>query len=305
MPLWAVHISDGVLTAPFWLGGFLLAALLLFWGSRRVQDEEIPRIALLTAAFFVASTIHLKAPPTSVHLLLNGLTGVLLGRRAALAIAGGLVLQAILIGHGGFYSLGANICVMTCPALLAGLAFPFLRRQLRAHRGVICSALVFVSCSLLFVTTVFSLAMVGYLIQIRGDWREHLEAAWNFTAQPWLLVAAFAFALPAAWLERRVQATPLFALGFFLGSLTVLATSGLNCLVLLVGGEKVWPVAPWALVVLHLPVAVLEGLIMGVTLKFLSRVKPELLDTPAYAQPSLTPTMPESNPEGASHVDPP
>ena len=41
----------------------------------RVREEEIPRLALMTAAFFVTSTVSPPLPlHTSVHLLLNGLT---------------------------------------------------------------------------------------------------------------------------------------------------------------------------------------------------------------------------------------
>src|SRR6266581_2825350 len=102
MTLFAVHISDGVLTAPWLVGGFVLAALLLALAALRIRDEEIPRIAILTAAFFVSSLIHIRVGPTSIHLLLTGLVGVLLGPRAPLAIFVGLVLQATLIGHGGY-----------------------------------------------------------------------------------------------------------------------------------------------------------------------------------------------------------
>ena len=134
-PLWAVHISDGILAWPWWSGGFALAAVLVLIGAWRIRDEEIPHIALLTAAFFVASLIHVRVPPTSVHLLLNGLVGVVLGRRAALAIPVGLFLQAALVGHGGYSTLGINSCIMVLPALLAWQMFallqciPFLRRQ--------------------------------------------------------------------------------------------------------------------------------------------------------------------------------
>src|SRR6185437_8393536 len=66
--------------------------------------------------------------PTRVHLLLNGLVGVVLGRRAPLAILMGLTLQAVLLGHGGFTTIGINACVMTLPALLAAAMFAGLRR---------------------------------------------------------------------------------------------------------------------------------------------------------------------------------
>jgi cobalt/nickel transport system permease protein len=127
-PLWAVHISDGILAWPWWSGGLAVAAVLALLGAWRIRDEEIPQIALLTAAFFVASLIHVRIFPTSVHLLMNGLVGVILGRRAALAIPVGLFLQAALIGHGGFLALGVNSCVLVLPALLAWQLFALCQR---------------------------------------------------------------------------------------------------------------------------------------------------------------------------------
>src|SRR5262249_23244151 len=99
--LWAVHIADGVLRPPVLIAGLVVALLLAVIGAWRLRDEEVPRVALLTAAFFVASQMHVRAGPTSVHLLLNGLLGVILGWRAALAIPIGLFLQFELFSHGG------------------------------------------------------------------------------------------------------------------------------------------------------------------------------------------------------------
>src|SRR5215470_1715186 len=143
--LWAVHISDGVLAAPWWLGGFLVAGLLGLFGAWRIREEEIPQVALLTAAFFVASLIHVRVGPTSVHLLLNGLVGVVLGRRAALAIPLGLFLQAALIGHGGYTTLGVNSCVMTLPALFAGGLYAVLVRLPGVRRRWFRTSLVAVA----------------------------------------------------------------------------------------------------------------------------------------------------------------
>ena len=126
--LWAVHISDGVLK-PAWLAaGFAGAGLLYWFGARRIREEEIPRIALLTAVFFVVTTIHVKVATTTVHLLGNGLVGVILGGRASLAILVGLLLQAVMLGHGGLQALGVNCCVIALPALGACGAFRLLHR---------------------------------------------------------------------------------------------------------------------------------------------------------------------------------
>ena len=117
--VWAVHVADGVLGWPWLLLGFIVAGALALAASWRLHEEEVPRIALLTAAFFVASSIHLKLGPTSVHLLLTGLVGVVLGMRAPLAILVGVTLQAALIPHGGFSTIGVNATAETVPALAA------------------------------------------------------------------------------------------------------------------------------------------------------------------------------------------
>src|SRR5262249_52262359 len=128
VPLFAVHISDGVLATPWVAGGFVGMALLLVPALWRVREAEVPRIGVLTAAFFVASRAHIPFLRSGVHLILNALAGVTLARRAPLAICIGLFLQALLVGHGGLTALGLNTCIMSIPAVLAGLLFPLLRR---------------------------------------------------------------------------------------------------------------------------------------------------------------------------------
>ena len=79
----------------------------------------MPKASLLTAAFFVASSIYIPVPPVSVHLVLNGLLGVILGYFSFPAILIGLCFQAVIIGHGGLTTLGINAAMMGIPALMA------------------------------------------------------------------------------------------------------------------------------------------------------------------------------------------
>jgi cobalt/nickel transport system permease protein len=58
-----------------------------------------------------------------VHLVLNGLLGVVLGPFAFLAILVGLFFQAVLFQHGGLTTLGVNATLMGVPALLVGAVF--------------------------------------------------------------------------------------------------------------------------------------------------------------------------------------
>jgi len=79
----------------------------------------VPKVSVVTAVFFVASLIHIPIGPTSVHLILNGLTGVILGWSAFISIFFGLILQSLLLQHGGITAIGVNACIMGLPAFAA------------------------------------------------------------------------------------------------------------------------------------------------------------------------------------------
>lgn len=137
-----MHIPDGILPAPVCIGGYALAAPLLGYALRKINrmpdvTEQIPKASLLTAAFFIASSIHIPIPPASVHLVLNGLLGAVLGYFAVPAIAIGLFLQAVMFGHGGLTTLGVNTVMMGLPALLAAWVFRLRHRfgRLGARRA--------------------------------------------------------------------------------------------------------------------------------------------------------------------------
>lgn len=124
------HIPDGVLSAPVLIVGAAVAVVGTAQGLRSLQPERIPQVAVLSAAFFVASLVHFTVGPSSVHLLLTGLTGIILGWAAFPAMLVGLFLQAILFGFGGLISLGANVMNMAVPAVVCGGLF-----RLIAPRG--------------------------------------------------------------------------------------------------------------------------------------------------------------------------
>src|SRR5262249_1910694 len=160
-PLWAVHISDGMLEPAWWVGGFVVAGLLLLVGAWRLRDDEIPRVAVLAAAFFVASLIHVPVPGgPKTHLLLTGLLGVVLRRRALLAIPVALFLQAALFSHGGLSMLGVNSCVMSLPALGAWVLFAGLRRLPWVRRPAFRFALVAASVAEFVLRLVFSVTLL-------------------------------------------------------------------------------------------------------------------------------------------------
>jgi cobalt/nickel transport system permease protein len=126
------HLPDGVLSAPLLIGGACASVGLLAVALRRLDDTRLPQAAVLSAAFFVSSLISVPVGPASVHLLLNGLMGLLLGWLAVPALLVALALQLAFFGHGGLTALGVNTFNLAAPALLvAFLLRPWLRR--RAH----------------------------------------------------------------------------------------------------------------------------------------------------------------------------
>ena len=116
------HIPDGVLSLPVLAAATLAGAGGLTLGIRQLGDRDIPRTALLAAVFFVASSLAIPLGPTSVHLLLGGLTGLMLGWKAFPAIFVGLLLQALLFGFGGLTTLGADLVNMALPGVLLATA---------------------------------------------------------------------------------------------------------------------------------------------------------------------------------------
>ena len=127
--LFAIHLSDGVVKPEAIILGFICSFFLLRITLKQLREEEIPRIALLSAGFFIASLIHFRIGPSSVHLILNGLVGVLLDRRSILAISTGIVLQTFLLSHGGISTIGLNILIIGLPALFSGSLFRLFLKQ--------------------------------------------------------------------------------------------------------------------------------------------------------------------------------
>jgi cobalt/nickel transport system permease protein len=204
-----MHISDGVLPLSVTVGGYVVSAALVAWSARRTRSDELPKLAVMTAGFFVASLVHVPFGPTSVHLILPGVTGALLGPCAFLSIALGLLLQSLLFQFGGLTALGANALMMGLPALVCGWFFQRFKGRTQLRQ-----------------------AFVGGLVGALG------------TALAAIILA------------------------------TLLAT----------GGEDFSGVAKIALLA-HVPVIIIEGVVSALTIGFLARVKPALLQ-PSFLRPT-------------------
>jgi cobalt/nickel transport system permease protein len=157
-----MHIADGILPITLTAGGLAGAAAVVGTSLRWLAPANVPRVGLLTAAFFVASSIHVPVGPVPVHLLLHGLVGIVLGPLSSIAIVVALVLQALVLLEGGISVVGFNLLTMTCGAMLARTIFDVLGGQANPARAAAAGFLAGASavcCSALIV--VFGLWLAG------------------------------------------------------------------------------------------------------------------------------------------------
>lgn len=192
------HIPDGVLSAPVLVAGAAVSLAGCAYGLRRLEAERIPQVAVLSAVLFVAALVHFPVGPSSVHLILNGLTGIVLGWAAFPAILVALLLQAVLFGFGGLIVLGVNVANMALPAVLCGALFFAVARSGRRRTiaaglagglGVVLTALlvalalalsgrefvaaaklvVFAHIPVAVIEVVFNAAVIGLLLRVKPE----------------------------------------------------------------------------------------------------------------------------------------
>jgi cobalt/nickel transport system permease protein len=278
--LFAVHIADGVLSPIFLVACTLIAITLLGVSLFRIEQNEIPRIGLLAAAAFVGAQIHLPLGVTSVHLLLNGLIGVILGRRAPLALAISLFLQSFIFAHGGKLALGVNLCVLALPAVFAGWWFCRLRNVITKNK-VLSSLAVCVCIYLWFLAIITAIQIVV--------WRWHRnnpkvwidEPSFLWIGEPIVLVMLLSVTILSFYLLTRKKHTETFSAGFILGGTTAALTVMLNLLILIFGGLDETRVSAPIVLLSHIPIIAIEALAMGFIVVYLQKVSPDLLNKKA------------------------
>ena len=155
-----MHISEGVLSAPVLITGAAIALGGTSLGLKKLDLDRVAQAGMLSAAFFVASLIHVPVGPASVHLILNGIVGLLLGWAAFPAILTALLLQAMLFQYGGITTLGVNTVIMAAPAVACYLIFgPLVAKKppVSVIAAFCCGALaVFLGALLMAASLIFT-----------------------------------------------------------------------------------------------------------------------------------------------------
>lgn len=139
-----MHISEGILKAEIIIPAAVAAGVWVAYLLYRLNFKDIPKIACMSAIFFVASFIHIPLGPTAIHLVLGGLVGAFLGVNAIIAIFVGLLLQALFFGYGGISVLGVNLLMIAVPTIFARyfVKLSFKERKYQKIYRYICWFLV-------------------------------------------------------------------------------------------------------------------------------------------------------------------
>ena len=159
-----MHISEGVLSPAVLLGGAVLTAAGVAAGLKDLDQKEIPSMGILSAAFFVASLVHVPVGPVSAHLILNGLVGLILGWKAFPVILVGASLQALLFQFGGITTLGVNTLNMALPAVMCHYVFRWGLKPQTSR-----PAFIFATFASGFGAVMIAGIMVGFSLYLTGE----------------------------------------------------------------------------------------------------------------------------------------
>lgn len=265
-----MHISDGILSVSTCAAGYVAAGGLVAAGLRKARNADVARGGLLTASFFLAGLVRVPLGGTSVHLLLGSLNGIALGAMCFPSIFLALLLQALLLGHGGMSTIGVNTLIMGLPAYLCGLLF---------HQGIRRG----ISPWPLFTLSLAAVFSLGP--KLLADSLHGLKLARGFDPS-WAIVSAAGIALAlitAAALKYAAKLDEVHAWGFGAGSASVIGSALLFVLVLSfaplsehIAREGIVALAGFAFIS-HMPVILVEGALVALLIKYLDTVSPELL----------------------------
>jgi len=264
-----MHISAGILAPSVLAGGYVVAGSLAAIGLRRIRDRDYPLVGVMTAAFFVAGFVRVPVPPSSVHLTLNSLLGITLGLQCFPAIFIALLLQAVLLGHGGLTTLGVNMVMMAVPGYLAGA---WMRWGLRHNSsGRIPFALV------LGLTMITAPKMLADAMHHAG-WI-HATLSW-----PQAVILGLVATAAATLYDRLHKGNAMFRWGFAAGGLAMLMSAGLLFVILgfapldrMSQRDALRDLARFAFVA-HTPIVLVEAVIVGMVMRYLAVVRPSLLN---------------------------
>jgi cobalt/nickel transport system permease protein len=144
-PAHAMHISEGILPLPWAALWFAIAAPFVVLGCRelkRLSQEDLamkPLVGLLAAVVFIISCMPIPVPTagTCSHPCGTAISAVLAGPFVSVLISTvALLIQALVMAHGGLTTLGADIVSMGVVGSFTGFGVFKLLRRFGASLGM-------------------------------------------------------------------------------------------------------------------------------------------------------------------------
>jgi cobalt/nickel transport system permease protein len=151
-----IHIPDGVLPIPLWLGAFIITGIILFYCLKVIVREDVkkkvPFIGILSALMLLTMSVPLGFLP--FHLNLTVLMGILAGPRLAFVSIFVVNLFLSMLGHGGFTIIGLNTLIIGFEAFLGYKLYYLLKGMGFKKSAALATVFTLLITTALMVTVV-------------------------------------------------------------------------------------------------------------------------------------------------------
>lgn len=180
-----IHIPDGVLPVWLVLAGWLATAAIISLCIRRIRKVELarklPLVGVVSALMIVGMTLEIV--PIGYHINMTVIAGIILG--PALGFISVLIVDLILamFGHGGITVVGLNTLILGTEAVLGFYLFRvFLIIFSKSSFSTVVAAALGTALSL--ITSSCLMIGVVYLSQVNPERVLHIEknSAWKILA---------------------------------------------------------------------------------------------------------------------------
>lgn len=155
-----IEIPDGVLPAWLWISGFVVVAVLLAVAVyfAKKEEEKMPLAALFAALSLMVMSVPLGLP---VHINLMVLVGIIVGPWWALVVS--FIVNSLLasIGHGGVTVIGINTLLLWTQAVFGFYLFGIVRKLIR-EKGAALKG--FAGGAVAFLSLIASFLLLGGLV---------------------------------------------------------------------------------------------------------------------------------------------
>jgi len=126
-----IHIPDGIIPSIWWVSGYILTAVMLFILIKNIGDKDmgkkIPLAGMSAAIMLVGMSIPLGFLP--LHFSLAVLVGILVGPSIGFIVVFTVNVILALFGHGGITIVGINTLVIGSEVIIGYFIFKTLAKN--------------------------------------------------------------------------------------------------------------------------------------------------------------------------------